>query len=173
MTNKKGCSVSSVAAEKKPSSLPFSWAVMVLLFGLPLLPGCAKKTACLVEQDPATLSCSPNRLFETPPKLYKTLDVTAMAYSAKSLKRSIKSPPRAANGTYLTDSVNAIAVSPDLLESHGLRLDQKIRLVGLEGEYVVMDVMSPRHTKSIDIYFGSDHSGALQWGKRPLTIAWD
>jgi len=96
-----------------------------------------------------------------------------MAYSAKSVKGSSRRLPRAANGTYLTDSVNAIAVSPDLLESHGLRLDQKIRVAGLEGEYVVMDVMNPRHTRSIDIYFGSDHAGALQWGKRPLTISWE
>lgn len=173
MTKSKGCGVSSAAALKMPSSLSFSWAVAVLLLGLPLLPGCARKTACLVEQDPATLSCSPTRLFENSRKPQYSLDVTAMAYSARSVKASSKKPPRAANGTYLTDAVNAVAVSPDLMETHGLRLDQKIRLAGLEGEYVVMDVMSPRHSRSIDIYFGSDHAGALQWGKRPLTISWD
>ncbi|WP_243368531.1 hypothetical protein [Fundidesulfovibrio soli] len=124
-----------------------------------------------MEQDPATLSCSPNRLFALPQKT-NTLDVTAMAYSAKSVAGSSRAKPRAANGTLLTDDVNAIAVSPDLLESHGLRLDQKIRLKGL-GEFVVMDLMNPRHTKTIDIYFGSNHAGALRWGKRELTISWE
>jgi 3D (Asp-Asp-Asp) domain-containing protein len=145
---------------------------MALLLGTVLFSGCAKKTACVVEQDTATLSCSPSKLFALPRK-DNQLTVTAMAYTAKSVGKSRKSLPRAANGETLRHGMSAIAVSPDLIESHGLSLNQTVRLSGLDGEYKVMDLMSPRHEKSIDIYFGNDHGGARQWGRRTLTISWE
>lgn len=145
---------------------------MVLLLGTVLIPGCAKKTACVVEQDTATLSCSPSKLFALPKK-DNALTVTAMAYTAKSVGKSRKSPPRAANGETLHHGVSAIAVSPDLIEAHGLSLNQTVRLSGLDGEYKVMDLMNPRHEKTIDIYFGNDNGAARQWGRRSLVISWE
>lgn len=144
---------------------------MALALAAAFLPGCAKKTACLVEQDAATLSCSPDKLFARPKIPLKKLEVTAMAYTARSVGMGGKRMPKAANGQLLTPDVNAIAVSPDLIEEHGLSLDQTVTLHGL-GEFKVMDLMAPRHSRTIDIYFGNDNSGARQWGKRALTISW-
>ena len=159
------------ASTKKSSSSSFSWAHLALLLGFAFLPGCAKKQACLVEQDPATLSCSPDKLFAAP-KRSKKLEVTAMAYTARSVGKSGKSLPRAANGEFLTPEASAIAISPDLIEEHGLSLDKTVNISGL-GDFKVMDLMSPRHSKSIDIYFGNDNAGARQWGRRTLTISWE
>ncbi len=171
MPTRKGHGVSSTGPRNGKSS-SFFLAPAALFLCLAILPACAKKTACLEEQDPATLSCSPNKLFALTPKP-KSLTVTAMAYTAASVGRSARSLPRAANGTLLTPDVSAIAVSPDLLEEHGLRMDQKVRIAGLDGEYTVMDLMHQRHEKSIDIYFGNDNAGARQWGRRTLTISWE
>jgi len=171
MSTTKGVAVPPGTPEKrKPSTL--SWAPLALLLGIAFLPGCAKKQACLVEQDAATLSCSPDKLFSRPKLPTKKLEVTAMAYTARSVGKSSKSLPRAANGELLLPDVSAIAISPDLIEEHGLSLDKTVSISGL-GEYKVMDLMSPRHSRSIDIYFGNDNAGARQWGKRTLTISWD
>ncbi|WP_217270492.1 3D domain-containing protein [Fundidesulfovibrio magnetotacticus] len=126
-----------------------------------------------MEQDAATLSCSPTKLFALPARGEKSLTVTAMAYTAQSVGKSRKGLPRAANGELLTPELNAIAVSPDLIDLHGLALDQTVRIDGLDGEYKVMDLMHARHEKTIDIYFGRDAAGARQWGRRTLTISWD
>jgi len=144
---------------------------MALALAAAFLPGCAKKTACLVGQDAATLSCSPDKLFARPKKNLNELEVTAMAYTARSVGMSGKRLPKAANGELLTPEVNAIAVSPDLIEEHGLQLDQTVTLQGL-GEFKVMDLMAPKHSRSIDIYFGNDNLGARQWGKRTMTLSW-
>jgi 3D (Asp-Asp-Asp) domain-containing protein len=48
-----------------------------------------------------------------------------------------------------------------------------VRISGLDGEYKFMDLMNPRHSKSIDIYFGNDNAAARQWGRRTLTISWE
>lgn len=176
MINSTGYTKPQDVSTKKSSSGSFSWAPLALALGIAFLPGCAKKTACMVEQDAATLSCSPTKLFSLPKRSDKSLTVTAMAYTARSVGKSGKpgkSLPRAANGDLLTPDVSAIAVSPDLIEEHGLSLDKTVRIAGLEGEYKVMDLMSPRHSKTIDIYFGNDHAAALQWGKRTLTLSWE
>lgn len=173
MINKTGYSKFHNVSRKKTSSRPISLAPLALLLGIAFLPGCAKKSACLVEQDAATLSCSPAKLFAQPKRDKNSLTVTAMAYTAKSVGKSSKSLPKAANGQVLTPDVSAIAVSPDLIEKHGLSLDQSVRISGLDGEYKVMDLMSARHSQSIDIYFGNDNAGARQWGRRTLTISWE
>lgn len=173
MFNKSGYTRHTSTARKKIPARKVSWAPLALALGFAFLPGCSKKTACLVEQDTATLSCSPDKLFARPKRDKNTLEVTAMAYTAKSVGRGGKTLPRAANGQALTPDVSAIAVSPDLIERHGLSLNQTVRISGLEGEYTVMDLMNPRHEKSIDIYFGNDNHGARQWGRRTLHISWE
>lgn len=184
MDNEKTDSNNRSASRNNPSSSSRSWAPLALFLGMAFLPACAKKSACLaVEQDTATLSCSPARLFALPKRDQNdrnSLTVTAMAYTASSVGKAGKNPPRAANGEQLRHGVNAIAVSPDLLEEHGLSLDKTVRIsgldgdfAGLEGEYKVVDLMSPRHSRTIDIYFGHDNAAARQWGKRTLTLTWE
>ena len=167
----KGAAVPPGASGKR-NAPTLSWAPLALLFGIAFLPGCAKKSVCLVEQEPAILTCSPDKLFARPEQTFKKLEVTAMAYTARSVGKSSKSLPRAANGEFLHPDVSAIAVSPDLINEHGLSLDKTVTISGL-GEYKVMDLMAPRHSKTIDIYFGNDSAGARQWGKRTLTISWE
>jgi len=149
-----------------------AWAPVALALGIAFLPGCAKKTACL-EQDPAaTLVCSPDKLFAKD-KRKKSLTVTATAYTAQSVGQSRKSLPRAANGERLTPDVSAIAVSPDLVDEYGLELDKTVHIDGLDGDYKIMDLTSPRLSKTIDIYFGNDQAAARQWGRRVLTLTWE
>jgi len=173
MINSKTYTDSTPQTRKKSSSASFTWAHVALLLGIAFLPACAKKTACTVEPFPASLACSPDKLFSLPKRGKNSLTVTAMAYTAASVGKTRKSLPRAANGELLTPDVSAIAVSPDLIEEHGLSLDKTVRISGLEGEYKVKDLMNPRHSKSIDIYFGNDNAGARQWGKRTLTLSWE
>lgn len=98
----------------------------------------------------------------------KALRVKAMAYTGCSVK---KRTPRGAWGDPLTGDVKAVAVSPDLLEM-GLDRGDAISIEGLPGTYKVLDVMHGRHDKTIDIFYGDDQCGALQWGRRTLTITW-
>jgi 3D (Asp-Asp-Asp) domain-containing protein len=175
MINRTSYSESVTTSRKSISSASFNLAHLALLLGFAFLPGCAKKTACTM-LEPAPVACSPDKLFARPKSDKNSLTVTAMAYTAASVGKGRKSLPRAANGEVLTPEVSAIAVSPDLIEQHGLSLDKTVRISGLDGEYgeyKVMDLMSPRHSKSIDIYFGNDNAGARQWGKRTLTLSWD
>ena len=100
----------------------------------------------------------------------KSLVVKALAYTGGCSVKS-KRVPRGAWGDPLTPDVKAVAVSPDLL-GMGLEYGDTIRIEGLPGEYRVLDVMHGRHAKAIDIFYGEDHCGARQWGKRTLTITW-
>ena len=52
----------------------------------------------------------------------------------------------------------------------GLDRGDLITIEGLPGQYKVLDVMHGRHDKTIDIFYGDDACGAVQWGKRTLTI---
>ena len=49
----------------------------------------------------------------------------------------------------------------------------KVRIDGLDGEYVVRDKMNKRWSEKIDIFFGTDKAAAKEWGKRTVTIHWD
>ena len=96
-----------------------------------------------------------------------------MAYTAQSCGHRKHSHPRAANGECLTPQMNAIAVSPDLIQDYGIRLNKTVHLQGLKGDYTVKDIMNARHKKSIDIYFGDNQAAARQWGRRTLTLSWE
>ena len=67
--------------------------------------------------------------------------------------------------------MKAIAVSADLIEL-GLARGQRVRIHGLDGEYVVADRMSPRWERKIDIYMGKDVKAARNWGVREVDIIW-
>lgn len=143
------------------------------------LPGCAAtkavKTAGGSAPNPRQAAIGrlddPEFLFESgQPAKPKALRVKAMAYTGCLPKKS-KRTPRGAWGDPLTRDVKAVAVSPDLLEM-GLDRGDVITIEGLPGKYKVLDVMHTRHDRSIDIFYGDDQCGALQWGKRTLTITW-
>ena len=146
------------------------------------LPGCAgtktPKTAPTLAAAPGIDAqgrlADPNFLFTGSDKRRDNrLTVKAMAYTSCSTsgKKKSKRAARGAWGDALTDDVNAVAVSPDLLEM-GLDRGDLITIEGLPGQYKVLDVMHGRHDKTIDIFYGDDRCGALQWGKRTLTITW-
>ena len=99
------------------------------------------------------------------------LRVTATAYN--SLPAQTDSTPNiAAWGDRLRPGMKVIAVSRDLLKKYGLKHRDKVKISGLEGEYVVLDKMNKRWRKKIDIYMGKDRRKALKWGRKNVTIRW-
>lgn len=101
----------------------------------------------------------------------KQLRVTATAYN--SLPAQTDSTPNiAAWGDRLRPGMKVIAVSRDLLKKYGLKHRDKVKISGLEGEYLVLDKMNKRWRKKIDIYMGKDRRKALKWGRKDVTIQW-
>lgn len=99
------------------------------------------------------------------------LNVTATAYNSLP-SQTDGTPNVAAWGDRLFPGLRAIAVSRDLLTKYGLTRGAKVKIKGLEGEYVVLDKMHPRWRKKIDIYMGKDRRAAKRWGRRDVTIHW-
>ncbi|MEB4590838.1 hypothetical protein VSS37_07600 [Candidatus Thiothrix sp. Deng01] len=100
-----------------------------------------------------------------------SLKVTATAYNSAT-RQTDETPNIAAWGDELNPGMKAIAVSKDLLKQYGLSRGSRVKIKGLEGEYVVLDKMHPRWRKKIDIYMGKDTRKALRWGRRTVTIHW-
>ena len=100
------------------------------------------------------------------------LHVTATAYTSHA-NQTDSTPNIAAWGDRLKPGMKAIAVSRDLLHEYGLKHKQKVRIKGLEGEYVVLDKMNKRWRKKIDIYMGRNLRKAFKWGRRKVEIHWD
>lgn len=98
------------------------------------------------------------------------LEVTATAYTSHQ-SQTDKTPFLAAWNNKLEPGVKSIAVSRDLLKL-GLTNGSKVKIAGLPGEYLVLDKMHKRWQKKIDIYMGTDHQKAKQWGKQTVTISW-
>ena len=112
------------------------------------------------------LSCSPQE------DKRKSLNVTASAYnSTPEQTRENSSGSITAWGDTLRPGMKCIAISRDLLDS-GLTEGTKVKIEGLEGEYVVNDKMNRRWTTKIDIYMGLDKEKATEWGKKEVTISW-
>ncbi len=100
-----------------------------------------------------------------------SLNVTATAYNSVS-SQTDSTPDIAAWGDRLFPGMKAIAVSKDLLIQHGLSYGDRVKIRGLDGEYIILDKMHPRWRKKIDIYMGEDLRAALRWGSRKVTINW-
>jgi 3D (Asp-Asp-Asp) domain-containing protein len=96
--------------------------------------------------------------------------VKASAYNSRR-GQTDSTPSIAAWGDRLEPGMKVIAVSRDLLEI-GLRRGQRVRITGLEGEYLVLDRMPSRWQNKIDIYMGRDVRAALDWGIREVEISW-
>ena len=48
-----------------------------------------------------------------------------------------------------------------------------MRIEGLPGEYVVLDKMNKRWSRTIDVYMGDDVAAAREFGRRDVTIRWN
>lgn len=97
-----------------------------------------------------------------------TMKVQATAYTSTVAQTSAH-PFLGAWGDELKPGMKAIAVSRDLI-AKGLTHNTKVKIDGLEGEYMVKDKMNKRWTDKIDIYMGLDTKAATDWGKREVTI---
>ncbi|MFP4517262.1 MAG: 3D domain-containing protein [Desulfovibrionales bacterium] len=103
-------------------------------------------------------------------ELTRSLTVTATGYTSRP-SETLGDPFLTAWGHVLEPGIKAIAVSQDLIPL-GLTDGTRVRIKGLEGEYLVLDKMPSRWRKKIDIYFGTDVNKAKQWGVREVTIFW-
>jgi len=119
----------------------------------------------------SVLACASCAAIHPMPSEYKnSLIVTAAAYN--SLPSQTDAKPRVgAWGDTVAPGVKTIAISPDL-RSLGLRRGTKLRIEGLPGEYVVLDMMPAQWKRHIDIYMGDDVSAARSWGRRKVKIWW-
>jgi 3D (Asp-Asp-Asp) domain-containing protein len=77
-----------------------------------------------------------------------------------------------ASGKRLAPGMKVLAVSPDLFEA-GLDFGTRVRIDGLDGEWVVHDRMPADRRSSIDLYFGLDEAAAIRFGRKRLRIEWD
>lgn len=115
-------------------------------------------------------------LFTMAPKMAvakeKVLSVTATAYTLRESETKRGNIGLAAWGDILKPGMKAIAVSRDLI-NQGLTHGTRVRIDGLDGEYVVRDKMHNRWRNKIDIFMGHDLQRALNWGKRGVTIRWN
>ncbi|MFW5487165.1 MAG: 3D domain-containing protein [Desulfovibrio sp.] len=102
----------------------------------------------------------------------QTLKVMSTGYTSSPEETTPEGGPfTTAWGDTLEPGMKAIAVSHDLIPM-GLTHKTRVKILGLKGEYKVLDKMNRRWTQKIDIYFGLDKEAAKEWGKRPVTIVW-
>ena len=100
------------------------------------------------------------------------MTVTATAYTSH-VNQTDSTPNIAAWGDRLKPGMKVIAVSRDMLNKYGLKHRSKVRIKGLDGEYLVLDKMNKRWKKKIDIYMGMDLKKAYKWGKRKVELQWN
>ncbi|NWN91788.1 3D domain-containing protein [Marinobacter adhaerens] len=101
----------------------------------------------------------------------RSMEVTASAYTMSEAETKKGNIGLAAWGDQLKPGMKAIAVSRDLI-AEGLGHETRVRIDGLEGDYVVRDKMNKRWKKKIDIFMGTDVKAAREWGKKTVTIHW-
>lgn len=102
----------------------------------------------------------------------RSMEVTASAYTMSEAETKKGNIGLAAWGDQLEPGMKAIAVSRDLIKK-GLGHETRVRIDGLDGEYVVRDKMNKRWKKKIDIFMGKDVKAAREWGKQTVTIHWE
>ena len=98
------------------------------------------------------------------------IKTTATAYTSSTIETDA-TPYLAAWRNTLNPKVKSIAVSRDLLDI-GLTNGMKVRIEGLEGEFLVLDKMNKRWKNKIDIYMGNDQKKALNWGRKKVIVYW-
>jgi len=115
---------------------------------------------------------------ETKEDIYKkqfiyteTMKVTATAYCS-TINETDDTPFLGAWKNQLDPNIKSIAVSRDLFDC-GLTNGKKVHIDGLEGEFIVLDVMHKKWKNKIDIYMGVDRQKALKFGRKKVTIRWE
>jgi len=101
---------------------------------------------------------------------HKKEHVTITAYNSVG-SQTDGNPTIAAWGDRLRPGMKVVAVSYDLMK-RGLTRGKKIRIKGLDGQYVVLDRMAKRWKKRIDIYMGTNVRKARRWGRQRRPITW-
>jgi len=96
--------------------------------------------------------------------------VTASAYNSHP-DQTGGDPFLTASGERLRPGMRALAVSEDLFGA-GLDFGTRVRIDGMDGEWVVLDRMPDGRRRSIDLYFGLDERAALQFGRKQVRIDW-
>lgn len=119
----------------------------------------------------AFMAASPAQAW-TPPSGpgWKSMRVTVTAYCSFPDQTS-SHPYLAAWNDELVPGMKAVAVSPDLIPL-GLGHEAVVYIEGLEGPYRVLDKTNPEWKFRIDLYYGLDEQGALDWGRQERTIYW-
>ena len=102
----------------------------------------------------------------------RQMTVTATAYTSH-VNQTDSTPNIAAWGDRLKPGMKVIAVSRDMLNVYGLKHRSKVRIKGLDGEYLVLDKMNKRWKKKIDIYMGKDLKKAFKWGRKKVELQWN
>jgi 3D (Asp-Asp-Asp) domain-containing protein len=100
----------------------------------------------------------------------RSVVVDATAYNSLP-EQTGEDPTLSASGHRLAPGMRAIAVSPDLVPL-GLVHGRKVRIDGLDGEWVVRDRMPARWKRRIDVYLGEDLGAARAFGRRRVRIHW-
>lgn len=106
---------------------------------------------------------------ESPAEVWDTLTVTASAYNSLRSQTGAGNPNVTAWGDTITPGMKVIAVSRDLIKK-GLDYNTRVRIEGLEGEFLVKDKMHYRWKNKIDIYMGEDVQKARNWGRKKVQI---
>jgi 3D (Asp-Asp-Asp) domain-containing protein len=104
-------------------------------------------------------------------KNMKSLKVDVSAYNSVAYQTNSK-PTLTYWEDTLKPGMKAIAVSHDLVDS-GLTHGTEVEIEGLEGKYIVRDLMDDRWKTKIDIYMGTNIDSAKEWGTKELTIKWE
>ncbi|MGB1311356.1 MAG: 3D domain-containing protein [Leucothrix sp.] len=102
----------------------------------------------------------------------RQMTVTATAYTSH-VNQTDSTPNIAAWGDRLKPGMKVIAVSRDMLNVYGLKHRSKVKIKGLDGEYLVLDKMNKRWKKKIDIYMGKDLKKAFKWGRKKVELQWN
>ncbi|GEM_PF-1043645 len=100
----------------------------------------------------------------------QSLQVTATAYNNVP-EQTDSTPDIAAWGDRIQPGMPLIAVSRDLVKK-GLKRGTRVRIAGIDGEFVVLDKMNKRFKKRIDIYMGKDIQAAREFGRQKVIISW-
>lgn len=95
-------------------------------------------------------------------------DVTATAYNSVRAQTD-STPSIAAWGDRLRPGMRALAVSRDL-ERQGLERGARVRIEGVEGQWIVLDRTHARLRRHVDLYFGNDVAAARTFGRRTVEI---
>lgn len=102
----------------------------------------------------------------------RSMEVVATAYTLAEGETKQGNVGLAAWGDRLEPGMKAIAVSRDLID-RGLSNGTRVRIEGLDGNYIVRDKMNKRWTKKIDIFMGYDRRRAREWGRQTVNIRWN